>query len=46
MEAKWQIDSHLYLQGDYGIFTAGPFIRESGPALPILYRLIWLGYKV
>lgn len=46
MEAKWQIDSHLYLQGDYGIFTAGPFIHESGPALPILYRSIWLGYKV
>ncbi|MBV8090157.1 MAG: alginate export family protein [Alphaproteobacteria bacterium] len=45
IEAKWQIDEHLYLQGDYGIFTAGPFIHESGPALPILYRLLWLGYK-
>jgi hypothetical protein len=45
IEAKWQIDSHLYVQGDYGVFTVGPFIHESGPALPILYRLFWLGYK-
>jgi Alginate export len=45
IELKWQIDRHLYVQGEYGVFTAGPFIQESGPALPILYRALWVGYK-
>lgn len=44
-EVKWQIDAHAYLQTDYGIFSAGPFIHESGPAFPLIYRSVWLGYK-
>jgi hypothetical protein len=45
IEARWQIDAHLYLQGDYGVFSAGPFIAQSGPAYSLLYRSVWLGYK-
>jgi hypothetical protein len=26
IETRWQIDRHLYLQGDCGVFSA-PFIR-------------------
>jgi hypothetical protein len=43
--ATWQIDRHAYVQGYYGFFTAGTFIHESGPALPLIYRDIAFGYK-
>jgi hypothetical protein len=45
IEARWQIDRHAYVQGDFGVFTAGPFIHESGPAASLVYRALWLGYK-
>jgi hypothetical protein len=45
LEATWQINAHLYLQGDYGGFSAGPFIADTGPANTLVYRSIWLGYK-
>ena len=45
IETRWQIDRHLYLQGDYGVFSAGPFIRQSGSADALIYRSLWLGYK-
>jgi hypothetical protein len=45
IEVLWHVDRHLYLQADYAIFSAGPYIHESGPASALLYRSIWLGYK-
>jgi hypothetical protein len=45
IEVLWHIDRHLYLQGDYAVFSAGPYIHQSGPASSLLYRTVWLGYK-
>jgi hypothetical protein len=45
MEVRWQRDSHFYLQADYGIFFAGPFLRESGHAHNLNYTSFWVGYK-
>jgi len=45
MEVRWQIDRHTYLQGDYGVFFAGPFLRESGRTGNLNFASIWLGYK-
>jgi hypothetical protein len=27
LEARWQIGRHAYLQTDYGVFFAGPFLQ-------------------
>jgi len=45
VEVKWQIDRHAYLQGDYGIFYAGKFIRETMPGQNLNYLAFWAGYK-
>jgi len=45
VELFYQIDFHAYVQASYGVFEAGPFIRETGPASPITYRSLELGYK-
>ena len=45
IEVKWQIDRHAYLQGDYGIFYAGRFIRETMPGQNLNYLAFWAGYK-
>ena len=45
IEAYWQVDRQVYVQSDYGVFLAGPFLRESESAHNLVYTSIWLGYK-
>jgi hypothetical protein len=45
IEMKWQIDRHAYVQADYGVFSAGTYISATGPAFPLIYSSMWLGYK-
>ena len=45
IEAYWQVNRHVYIQSDYGVFLAGPFLRESGMAHNLVYTSVWLGYK-
>lgn len=45
LETRWQIDRHAYIQGDYGVFFAGPFLRQSGNTKNLNYGSIWVGFK-
>jgi hypothetical protein len=45
IEARWQIDRHAWLQADYGVFFAGPFLKETGPGRNLNYWALWTGYK-
>ena len=45
VEVRWQINRHAYLQGDYGIFYAGKFLRETMPGQNLNYLAFWAGYK-
>jgi hypothetical protein len=44
-EVRWQIDRHMYLQADYGIFYAGDFLRQASPGRNLNYTEFWAGYK-
>jgi hypothetical protein len=44
VEAIWQIKSYLSLTGNASMFTAGPFIQESGPARAIGFLAGWVTY--
>jgi hypothetical protein len=45
VEARWQIDRHVYLQADYGVFFAGEFLKQAAPGRNINYTELWAGYK-
>jgi hypothetical protein len=45
MELRWQKTRHLWFQGDYGIFYAGTFLKETQPARNLNYWALWAGYK-
>jgi hypothetical protein len=45
MELHWQKTRHLWFQGDYGIFYAGTFLKETQPARNLNYWALWAGYK-
>jgi hypothetical protein len=45
VEVRWQIDPHAYLQSDYGIFYAGPFLRQTMPGKNLNYLSFWAGYR-
>ena len=45
IEARWQIDRHLWVQADYGVFFAGEFLKQASPGRNINYTELWLGYK-
>jgi len=46
LEVEWQTTKSLSFTGDFALFTAGPFIRESGPpAEDITYIAAWLTYR-
>jgi len=46
LEVEWQATEHLALTGDLALFTAGPFIRESGPpAEDTTYVAGWITYQ-
>ena len=44
-ELRWQKTRHLWFQGDYGIFYAGTFLKETQPARNLNYWALWAGYK-
>jgi Alginate export len=44
-EIRWQANRHLWLQGDYGIFYAGGFLKETQPGRNLNYWALWAGYK-
>ena len=44
-EIRWQVNRHLYFQGDYGIFFAGPFLKQTQPGRNLNYWALWAGYK-
>ena len=46
LEVEWQATKQLSLTGDLSLFTAGPFIRESGPpAEDTAYVAGWITYR-
>jgi hypothetical protein len=45
VEMRWQINRHLYMQTDYGVFFAGSFLRQSNRPQNLNYFSSWLGYK-
>jgi alginate export protein len=45
IEARWQATSHLYFQGDYGIFYSGRFLKETQPGRNLNYWALWAGFK-
>ena len=45
VEARWQVDRHMWLQADYGVFFAGEFLKDASPGRNLKYTELWLGYK-
>jgi hypothetical protein len=45
IEVRWQMNPHLWLQADYGIFYAGRFLKETQPGRNLNYWALWVGYK-
>ena len=45
VEAQWQVTQRLSVQGNASLFTAGPFIRESGPAETISFLAVWARFR-
>jgi hypothetical protein len=45
IEVRWQRDTHFYVQGDYGVFFAGPFLQQNGHPHNLNYGSMWIGYK-
>ncbi len=45
MEVRWQVNPHLWFQGDYGIFYAGRFLKDTQPGRNLNYWALWAGYK-
>jgi hypothetical protein len=45
MEVRWQANPHLWFQGDYGIFYAGRFLKDTQPGRNLNYWALWAGYK-
>jgi hypothetical protein len=44
-EMRWQANRHLWFQGDYGVFYAGSFLKETQPDHNLNYWALWAGYK-
>ena len=44
-EIRWQKTRHLWFQGDYGIFYAGKFLKQTQPGRNLNYWALWAGYK-
>ncbi|QNI31180.1 alginate export family protein [Alloacidobacterium dinghuense] len=44
-QIRWQKSRHLWFQGDYGIFYAGSFIKQTQPGRNLNYWALWTGYK-
>jgi hypothetical protein len=46
IEVRWNVDRHLWLQADYGIFFAGRFLKETRPGQNLNYSAVMVGYKL
>jgi Alginate export len=44
-QIRWQVNPHLWFQGDYGIFYAGRFLKETQPGRNLNYWALWASYK-
>jgi hypothetical protein len=44
-EVRWQANRHVWFQGDYGVFFAGPFLKQTQPGRNLNYWALWAGYK-
>lgn len=44
-QIRWQATRHLWFQGDYGVFFAGSFLKETLPGRNLNYWALWAGYK-
>jgi hypothetical protein len=44
-EVRWQANHHLWFQGDYGIFYAGSFLKQTQPGRNLNYWALWAGFK-
>jgi len=44
-EVRWQANTHLWFQADYGIFYAARFLKETQPGRNLNYWALWAGYK-
>ena len=44
-QIRWQITPHAYVQGDYGVFFAGDFMKAAGRPHNLNYASAWVGYK-
>ena len=45
VEVRWQVDRHVWLQADYGVFFAGQFLKDASPGRNLKYTELWVGYK-
>jgi hypothetical protein len=45
IEARWQVDRHIWVQADYGVFFAGQFLKDASPGRNLKYTELWVGYK-
>lgn len=45
VEVEWQVTERLSLTGNASLFTAGPFIQESGPGRDIGFIAAWATYR-
>ncbi len=44
-QIHWQKTRHLWFQGDYGIFYAGRFLKQTQPGRNLNYWCLWTGYQ-
>jgi hypothetical protein len=44
-QIRWQATQHLWFQGDYGVFFAGSFLKQTQPGRNLNYWALWAGYK-
>jgi hypothetical protein len=44
-QIHWQRTRHLWFQGDYGIFYAGRFLKQTQPGRNLNYWCLWTGYE-
>jgi hypothetical protein len=45
VEARWQVDRHMWVQADYGVFFSGQFLKDASPGRNLKYTELWVGYK-
>jgi hypothetical protein len=46
IEAHWQMDRHVSMQLSWGVFFAGPFLKQSGQSGNLNYFAYGFGYKL